>query len=164
MQTRLLRELTVVQGYLGLGMNASAWDALEALDVRYHQASPYLKIRADVCRAMEKWDIVAEVTRQLAELEPWDVRHIIKMAEAVRVIEGEAAAAHLLDSAKEKYVPDAVLLYNLACCRAKLGCFKEAKLLLSEAFTLDIWLKLHALRDPDLEGVMDTLPDQALGQ
>jgi len=144
-------------------MNASAWDALEAIDVRYHQAIPYLKIRADVCHRLEKWDIVAEVTRQLAALEPRDVRHIIKMAEAVRLIEGEQAAAHVLDSAKEKYVPDAVLLYNLACYRATLGCIEEAKSLLSEAFTLNTWLQLHALRDPDLKGVLDPLPEPGLG-
>ena len=163
MQTHLRRELTVVQGYLELGMHVLAWNALVKIDESYHQAVPFLRIRADVCRAMEKWDIVAEATRQLAELEPRDVRHIIKMAEAVRVIEGEQAAAHLLDSAKEKYVPDAVLLYNLVCYRATLGCIEEAKSLLSEAFTLNIWLKLHALRDPDLKGVLDTLSDPALG-
>ena len=163
MDPQLRRELTVVQGYLELGMHELAWNALVKVDESYHQAVPFLRIRADVCRAMEKWDIVAEATRQLAELEPRDVRHIIKMAEAVRVIEGEAAAAHLLDSAKEKYVPDAVLLYNLACYRATLGCIEEAKSLLSEAFTLNIWLKLHALRDPDLKGVLDTLSDPALG-
>ena len=159
MQTHLRRELTVVQGYLELGMHVLAWNALVKIDESYHQAVPFLRIRADVCRAMEKWDIVAEATRQLAELEPRDVRHIIKMAEAVRVIEGEAAAAHLLDSAKEKYV----LLYTLACYRATLGCIEEAKSLLSEAFTLNIWLKLYALRDPDLEGVLDSLSDPALG-
>ncbi len=163
MQTHLRRELTVVQGYLELGMHELAWDALVKIDVRYHEATPYLRIRVDVCHVLERWDIVAEVTRQLAEVEPWDVRHIIKMAEAVRMIAGEGAAAHLLDSAKEKYVPDAVLLYNLACYRATSGCIEEAKSLLSEAFTLNIWLKLHALRDPDLKGVLDTLSDPALG-
>lgn len=163
MEAQLRRELTAVEGYLELGMHALAWDALVKIDDRYHDAVPFLRIRADVCRAMEKWDIVAEVTRQLAKHEPGNVQHAVKMAEAVREIEGAQAAGDLLDAAKEKYPPNGVLLYNLACYRATSGRIDEARSLLSEALALDASLRLHSLQDPDLKRALSGHSDLASG-
>ena len=163
METQLRRELTVVQGYLELGMHELAWDALVNIDERYHQTVPFLRIRADACRAMGKWASVVETTAQLAEHEPTNVQHIIKMAEAVREMEGAQAAGDMLDTAKEKYRPSGVLLYNLACYRAITGRIDEARSLLSEAFSLSAFLRPHSLQDPDLKCVLDAHSQPASG-
>jgi hypothetical protein len=105
----LLKRLNAVQGYLHLGMRMDAWNELEDIPAQQRARPEVLKIRVDVCRAMQKWAIVAEVTRHLAEIEPEDARPSINWAAAVRQIEGERAAADILEEAKSRFPNEAVV-------------------------------------------------------
>ena len=153
----LSKRLEAAQGYLALGMHLDAWDVLESIPAEQRALPEVLKIRVDACRFMKKWDIAAEVSRHLAQIEPEDPRHPVNLATAVREIEGEEAALNILEDVRGVFPNDADILYNLACYRAVLGRVEEAKTLLAEAFTHDASLRLAALDDPDLVGVWDSM-------
>jgi len=64
------RHLNAALGYLGLGMPMDAWNELEEVDPQ-HRAHPEChKVRVEVCRALEKWEMMAEVSRHLQKIEP----------------------------------------------------------------------------------------------
>ncbi len=153
----LLKRLNAVQGYLHLGMPMDAWEELECIPAGNRARPEVLKIRVDVCRALEKWELVAEVTRHLAKLEPEDSRHIINHAAAVRVMKGEQVAADILVNAQRRFPKDAIVAYNLACYRAATGRVAEAKELLKTAIGFDSSLRSHSLDDPDLAGLWSSI-------
>lgn len=152
---RLLLE--AAQGYLELGMPMDAWNELENIPAEQRALPEVLKVRADACRFLKKWDIAAEVTRLLADIEPDDPRHPVNLATAVREIEGEQAALEILEKVRGIFPQDADIIYNLACYRSVLGSVEEAKVLRKQAIGLDADLRKTALDDPDLEGVRDSL-------
>ena len=153
----LLKRLNAVQGYLHLGMEMDAWNELENTPAEQRGRPEVLKIRADVSRSMKKWELVVEITRHLAKIEPNDPRHPVNLAAATRKIAGEQDAADILEQAKSTFPNDAVLAYNLACYRAVLGRVDEAKKLLAEAVRLDSSLRPHSLDDPDLAVLWDSI-------
>jgi predicted Zn-dependent protease len=158
-QRDLLRSLKAVQGYLHLGMHSDAWNELENIPSEHRARPEVLKIRVDVCRAMQKWDMVVEVTKHLAHLEPDDPWHVINQAAAVRKLQGEQIAANILEEAKGQFPHNAIVAYNLACYKAVLGDVNEAKTLLAEAFTHDASLRVTSLDDPDLVGIWDSFQE-----
>ena len=150
----MLQRLEAAQGYLGLGMSMDAWNELENIEARHRHFSEVLKIRVEVCRALEKWELMAELCRFLARGEPDDAGHAINLAYAVRRHESVQAAAAILTDALGRFPAEALIPYNLACYRAVAGKIDEAKELLERAYDLDKSLRLLALDDPDLEGVL----------
>ena len=149
----LLQRLEAAQGYLGLGMAMDAWNELESIDARHRHLAEVLKVRAEVCRALEKWELMAELCRFLARGEPDDAGHPLNLAYAVRRHESVEAAAEILADALGRFPAEALIPYNLACYRAVAGKIGEAKDLLERAFNLDKSLRVTALDDPDLEAV-----------
>jgi len=152
----LSKRLEAAQGYLALGMYKDAWDELENIPAEQRALPEVLKIRVDACRFMKKWEIAAEVSRHLAKIEPYDPRHPLNFAAAVREIKGEQAALNILEEVRGIFPSDADILYNMACYRAVLGRVAEAKALLAQAFTHDASLRITSLDDPDLVGVWDS--------
>jgi predicted Zn-dependent protease len=155
-QRDLLRRLKAVQGYLHLGMHSDAWNELENVPAERRARPEVLKMRVDVCRAMQRWDMVVEVTRHLAHLEPDDPWHVINLAAAMRKLQGEQIAADILEEAKGRFPHNAIVAYNLACYKAVLGEVNEAKTLLAESVRLDSSLRPHSLDDPDLASVWES--------
>lgn len=149
----LWRHLEAAHGYLGLGMPLDAWNELEEIDPKHRTTREALIMRAEVCRALERWELMVEVCHFLARHEPDEVGHALNLAYAVRRHENVEAATAILDEARVRFPQEALIPYNLACYRAVSGRIDEAKRLLAEAFTLDSSLRVTALDDPDLEGV-----------
>jgi Flp pilus assembly protein TadD len=153
----LSKHLRAATGYLGLGMAEEAWAELEAIDARHRTLLEVLKLRLEVCRAMGKWELMAEIANHLHKAEPEDPGHPIDLAFAIRRAHGEDEAAAVLEQARLSFPKEAILPYNLACYRAVRGRVAEAKQLLAEAFTLDASLRITSLDDPDLVGVWDSM-------
>lgn len=149
----LSKRLQAACGYLGLGMPLDAWNELEEIEPSLRATREALLMRVEVCRALEKWELMAEVCRFLACREPDEPSHVWDLAYAVRRHESVAAAAAILEEARPRFHSEAVIAYNLACYRAVSGQIDEAKELLAEAFRLDESLRVTCLDDPDLEGV-----------
>jgi hypothetical protein len=149
----LSKRLEAAHGYLGLGMPLEAWNELEAVEPSLRASREVLVMRVEVCRALEKWEMMAEICRFLARHEPDEVGHVLNLAYAVRRHESPAAAAVVLEAAVPRFSAEGLIPYNLACYRALDGRIDEAKRLLPEAFALDASLRLTALDDADLSGV-----------
>jgi predicted Zn-dependent protease len=153
----LLKHLNAVQGYLHLGMEMDAWNELESIEPQDRGRIEVLKARLEVCRSLERWELMAEIAQRLGKLEPEEAEHPINLAFAVRRFKDTEAAANILEEAKNRFPQEATIPYNLACYRAVVGNVGEAKQLLAEAFTLDASLRITSLDDPDLVGVWDSL-------
>jgi len=150
---RLAKHLSAAVGYLELGLSHDAWTELESIDSEHRSLTDVLKVRLEVCRALEKWELMAEVARFLAENEPRQSNYIISLAYATRRFDKVESAEKILSDAESKFPEDPLIQYNLGCYRAVLGRVSEAKLNLVEAFQRDPSLRLTALDDPDLKGV-----------
>ena len=92
----VLKHLNAAAGYLGLGMPLDAWNELEEIDPDKRALPEVLNVRVEVCRALEKWEMMAQVTNRLRNIEPDEVGHPLNMAYAVRRFKSEAEAADIL--------------------------------------------------------------------
>jgi Flp pilus assembly protein TadD len=147
--------LQAAQGYLGLGMAMDAWDELENIDAK-HRANPrVLKVRLEVARALAAWEIVVEVARHLAKLEPDNALHVVNLAEAERHVHGPEAAFAVLEWAIDTRPDHAPLRFNLAVELARAGRPADARRVLRVAFKLDPKLRAPALDHPELAAVID---------
>ena len=86
--------LRAAQSYLGLGMAQAAWEELEKIDKSQKvNLLAIWKVQVDAARALGKWQLVAELTEQLAKLEPDEPRHVANFEHAVsRMAERERIA------------------------------------------------------------------------
>ena len=155
----LSKHLRAATGYLDLGMPEDAWNQLEAIEARHRGLLEVFRLRLEVCRAMHKWGLMAEIANHLHKAEPQDPGHSLDLAYAIRRVRGEDEAAAVLERARMLFPKEPLLPYNLACYRAVSGNLTEAKRLLAEAFSMDASLRITALDDPDLVGVWDSFND-----
>jgi predicted Zn-dependent protease len=152
-QKHISGHLRAAIGYLELGMSLDAWNELEAINAEHRGLAHVLKVRLEVCRSLEKWEMMAEIARLLSQGEPDESGHLLNLAYAIRRSDKVDSAEKILSEAETKFPEDPLIKYNLGCYRAVLGKVGEAKLNLAEAFQRDPTLRLTALDDPDLEGV-----------
>ena len=61
--TAIRRHLDASIGYLGLGLLMDAWNELEEIDAKDRTRPEVLKLRVEVCCALEKREMMAEVSR-----------------------------------------------------------------------------------------------------
>jgi len=142
--------LNAAIGYLGLGMPEDAWNALEEVEAKDRAHPLVLKMRVEVCRALEKWETMAELSNHLRTIEPDEVGHHLNMSYAVRRFRGEPEAADILSFALCRYYDDALVRYNLACYWCVMGRVEEAREMLETAFKKDKSLRELAETDEDL--------------
>ncbi len=153
-----MKRLNAAVGYLNLGMPEDAWNALEEVEAK-DRAHPYvLKMRVEVCRALEKWEMMAEASNHLRQIEPDEVGHPLNMSYAVRRFRGESEAADILSLALRRYYDDALVRYNLACYWCVMGRVKEARAMLETACEKDGSLRELAETDEDLAILRQDLP------
>ena len=112
-----------------------------------------MKVRVEVCRALESWELMAEVSNHLRKIEPDDVGHPLNMSYATRRFKSEAEAADILSLALRRYYDDALVRYNLACYWCVMGRVEEAREMLETACKKDGSLRELAETDEDLAGL-----------
>lgn len=151
--TAIRRHLDASIGYLGLGLLMDAWNELEEIDAKDRTRPEILKLRVEVCRALENWEMMAEVSQFLAKGEPNDPSHVLNLAYAKRRFESVESAERVLKVAEAKFPDCALIQYNLGCYLAVSGRPDEARRYLSEAFKKDSGLRASALDDSDLDGI-----------
>jgi hypothetical protein len=76
--------LRAAQSYLGLGMAQAACEELEKIDKSQNvELVAIWKVQVEVARALGKWQLVGELARQLAKLEPDEPRHVANLDHAM---------------------------------------------------------------------------------
>jgi tetratricopeptide (TPR) repeat protein len=149
----ILKRLNAAVGYLNLGMPQEAWNELEDIDAKEQARPEVLKVRVEVCRALKQWEMMAEASNHLREIEPDEVGHSLNMAYATRRFKSESEAAEILSLALRRYYDDALVRYNLACYWCVMGRVEEAREMLGTACRRDESLRELAETDEDLVGL-----------
>jgi tetratricopeptide (TPR) repeat protein len=151
------RHLTAAEGYAELGMHLDANGELEEIDADVRHLPEVLVIRLQIYRALEKWDLMQVVARELARHDPENVHWVVCWAFATRRADSIEAAKSILLEVVERIPNAAILHYNLACYECRLGDLEVAKARLRHAFKVDASFRLKALTDEDLAPLWESL-------
>jgi tetratricopeptide (TPR) repeat protein len=144
-------------GYVELGMFLEADAELDKIDPFNRAAPEVLALRIAIYRGLEKWELMQEIARRLAEFQPDDIQWTMSLAYATRRANSIEAAKEVLLSAEPRFPKEAAIRYNLACYFCQTGDIPSAKNYLKQAFKIDLSLRLAALEDEDLKALWGSL-------
>lgn len=144
-------------GYAQLGMWDDANTALENVDAFSRAAPEILALRVEIYRSLEKWELMAEIARRLAEFQPNEVQWRVDFAYAVRRCQSVEAAREILLAAESRFPNEAIIKYNLACYSCVLNELDAAKGFLKRCFSIEPRWKIHALDDEDLQPLWNAI-------
>jgi tetratricopeptide (TPR) repeat protein len=144
-------------GYAELGMFLEADTELDKIDPFNRAAPEVLAVRIAIYHGLQKWELMAEMAKRLADFQPDDVQWTISLAYATRRANSIQAAKEILLKAESKFPKEAIIFYNLACYECQLGEIKNAKNYLKKAFEIDLNWRMAALEDEDLRPLWDSL-------
>ena len=119
-------------------------------------ASEVLALRIEIYRGLEKWELIQEIAKRLAEFQPDNVEWTISLAYATRRTDSIQTAKEVLLNAEPKFPKEAAIKYNLACYFCQLRDIKTAKNYLKKAFEIDLNCRMTALEDEDLQPPWDS--------
>ena len=138
-------------GYVELGMDIEANDALEALPNQVKTHPLVLSARFELLMVTDHWEEGVILGQSLTKLWPQQFNFWFHTAFCLHEMKRTAEAKQTLLNAPEAIRETAQYSYNLACYEAQLGNIAEAKRQLSIAFKMDQNFKADSLDDPDLE-------------
>jgi tetratricopeptide (TPR) repeat protein len=144
-------------GYVELGMFQDANDQLEKIDPFNRSAPEVLAVRIEIYHGLQKWELMAEIAKRLADFQPDDLHWTISVAYATRRANSIEAAKQILLNAESRFPNEAIIKYNLACYFCQMGDIENAKNYLRKAFEIDLNWRKAALDDEDLRPLWDSL-------
>jgi predicted Zn-dependent protease len=144
------RHVLAATGYCELGMFDEAERTLGEINAEDKGRKEVLAARVDLYMAAQKWSSVAEVARDLVDIEPENAAWWINLAYATRRAETIDKAQALLLQA-QKLHRNAIIAFNLSCYACVTGHIEQAKTHLKHAIALDSNIRGLALRDEDLQ-------------
>ena len=144
-------------GYAQLGMFLEADAELYKIDPFDRAVPEVLAIRLAIYRGLEKWELMQEIAKRLAEFQPDEIEWTISLAYATRRADSIQAAKEILLNAESKFPKEGIVKYNLACYSCQTGNIETAKNYLMKAFEIDPNWRLNALNDEDLKPMWDSL-------
>ena len=144
-------------GYMQLGMLLEANAELDQIDPFNRAAPEVLAVRIAIYQRLEKWELMQELAKRLADFQPDDVQWTISLAYATRRADSIHDAKEILLNAEPKFPNEATIKYNLACYFCQTGDIKTAKSYLKKAFEIDLNLRVAALEDEDLKPLWESL-------
>ncbi len=144
-------------GYAQLGMFLDANEELEKVDPYKRTAPEILALHVAIYRGLKKWELMAAISKRLAEFQPDDVQWMVSFAYAVRRANSIEAAKEILLEAEQKFPKEAIIKYNLACYFCQLGNLESAREYLKRTFEINPNWRLQALEDEDLKPLWDSL-------
>src|SRR6476646_5452795 len=118
---------------------------LDRIDPFNRAAPEVLALRVAIYRGLEKWELMQEIAKRLAEFQPDDIQWTISLAYATRRVDSIEAAKEILLNAEPKVPNEAAIKYNLACYFCQTGDIKTAKNYLKKACEIDLNLRIAAL-------------------
>jgi tetratricopeptide (TPR) repeat protein len=144
-------------GYVELGMFLEANAELDEIDPFNRAAPEVLALRVAIYRGLERWELMEEIAKRLADFQPDDVQWAISLAYATRRADSIRAAKEVLLAAEPKFPKEGAIKYNLACYFCQTGDIQKAKNYLRKAFEIDSNWRTTALEDEDLKLLWESL-------
>ena len=130
---------------------------LDKIDPFNRAAPEVLALRIAIYRGLEKWELMQEIAKRLADFQPDDIQWTIPFAYATRRADSIPAAKEVLLNAESKFPKEAAIKYNLACYFCQTGEIQNAKNYLKKAFEIDLNWRMAALEDEDLKLLWESL-------
>ena len=130
---------------------------LDKIDPFNRAAPGVLALRIAIYRGLEKWELMQEIAKRLADFQPDDIQWTISLAYATRRADSIQAAKGILLNAERKFPKEAAIKYNLACYFCQTGDTEMAKNYLKKAFEIDLNWRMAALEDEDLKLLWESL-------
>ena len=124
---------------------------LDKIDPFNRAAPEVLALRIAIYRGLEKWELMQEIAKRLAEFQPDEVQWAISLAYATRRANSIQAAKRVLLKAEPNFPKEPAIKYNLACYFCQAGEIQKAKNYLKKAFEIDLNWRIAALEDEDLK-------------
>ena len=152
-----LQHCQAAAGYVGLSMFLEANTELDKIDPFNRAAPEVLALRIAIYRGLEKWELMQEIAKRLADFQPDDIQWTISFAYATRRADSIPAAKEVLLNAESKFPKEAAIKYNLACYFCQTGEIQNAKNYLKKAFEIDLNWRVAALEDADLKPIRDSI-------
>src|SRR5215475_10703244 len=134
---------------------------LDEIDPFNRAASEVLALRIAIYRGLEKWELMQEIAKRLADFQPDDIQWTISLAYATRRADSIEAAKDVLLNAAAKFPQEAVIKYNLACYFCQTGDIKTARDYLKKTFEIDLNWRIPALEDDDLKPLWKSLSESS---
>ena len=144
-------------GYAELGMFLEADTELDKIDPFNRAAPEVLALRIAIYHGLEKWELMQEIAKRLAEFQPDDIQWTIALAYATRRANSIEAAEEVLRNAEPKFPKEPAIKYNLACYFCQTGDIERAKNYLKKAFEINLNWRTAALEDEDLRPLWQSL-------
>jgi|SRR5882757_1706989 tetratricopeptide (TPR) repeat protein len=151
------RHCQTAAGYVELGMFLDANTELDKIDPFNRAAPEVLALRIAIYRGLEKWELMREIAKRLADFRSDDIQWTISLAYATRRADSIQAAKEVLLNAEPKFPKEAALKYNLACYFCQTEDIQNAKNYLKKAFEIDLNWRVAALEDADLQPIWDSI-------
>ena len=130
---------------------------LDEIDPFNRAAPEVLALRIAIYRGLEKWELMQELAKRLADFRPDDIQWTVSLAFAARRANSIQAAKEVLLKAETKFPKEAVIKYNLACYFCQTGDIQRAKNYLKEVFDIDSNWRMAALEGEDLKPLWESL-------
>lgn len=144
------RHLSHCYGYLDLSMVDDAHEEIEKIDDEDRLHKEVLTARIAIYTKAEMWDMVAAVSKHLANLHPEEPQWRINWAYGARRAESLDVAKSILLKALEHFPDNAQILYNLGCYACVEEIYGMASAFVKRAIELDKDLQKVAIEDEDL--------------
>jgi len=130
---------------------------LDRIDPFNRAAPEVLALRIAIYQGLEKWELMQEIAKRLAEFQPDHSQWAISLAFATRRANSIQAAKELLLNAEPNFPNEPAIKYNLACYFCQTGDIETAKNYLKKAFEIDLSWRIAALEDEDLKVLWESL-------
>ncbi len=141
-------------------MLKDAGEELDAIDPLDRLEDAVLMMRSKLYLEAKNWEVMAAVSKQLAEQKPDATAAWTNWAYALREMERNEEAKTVALQGLAIHPKEPVLWFNLACYCSLLGQFEDASDHLDSAIKLDKDFEQEGVDDPDLQGLWDWLKSQ----
>ncbi len=142
--------LQAAQGYLELGLYLEVHEEIEDIEPELRTRTDVLILRVAIFQALERWELMRAVARQLTLQQPDEPDWFLALATATRRAIGVQEALAALATVALRFPTEPLIFYHLARYAAQLGHLDFARARLVEAIKLDSACREMALADPDL--------------
>jgi tetratricopeptide (TPR) repeat protein len=130
---------------------------LDRIDPFNRAAPEVLALRIAIYHGLQKWELMQELAKRLADFQPDTIQWTVSLAYATRRANSIEAAKEILLRAEPRFPREGIIKYNLACYYCQLGEIEHAKNHLKKAFEIDSDWRVAALEDADLKPLWDSL-------
>jgi hypothetical protein len=130
---------------------------LDKIDPFNRAAPEVLALRIAIYRGLEKWELMQEIAKRLAEFpaRPHSVDNLARICDSASRFDSGSEGSSA--EGRAEVSKEAAIKYNLACYFCQTGDIQNAKNYLKKAFEIDLNWRVAALDDIDLQPIWDSI-------